>query len=199
PVGWPLMSSTVSTEGTASWEAVSRSYSYVFQAPWSYLGYWLLALAYGAVLILFVGFMVSFALYLRKWGVSHTPWVQTWNRDPSYLFVNAPTSFRWHPLMLKSVHVQDRDFVVDKQTRQVIDANYGKYMGWNEEYAKSHPGDTLSTWNKIGAFMVAIWLYAFFLLILGFGYCYFWSVSAIIYLLMRKKVDDAELDEVYLE
>src|SRR5262249_31884442 len=80
-IGWPLMSSTVSTEGTDSWEAVSRSYSYVFQAPWSYLGYWLLALAYGAVLILFVGFMGSFAVYLSKWGVSQTPWVQTWNRD----------------------------------------------------------------------------------------------------------------------
>ncbi|HKB36031.1 MAG TPA: hypothetical protein VKD72_06225 [Gemmataceae bacterium] len=200
-IGWPLMSSTVSTEGTDSWEAVSRSYSYVFQAPWSYLGYWLLALAYGAVLILFVGFMGSFAVYLSKWGVSQTPWVQTWNRDPSYLFVYAPTSFGWRPLMLKSVQLQDGSFVVDQQTGQIIDANYAKYMGWNEEYAKSHdkPRDSLSTLNKIGAFMVAVWLYAFFLLILGFGYCYFWSVSAIIYLLMRKKVDDAELDEVYLE
>jgi len=34
---------------------------------------------------------------------------------------------------------------------------------------------------------------------LGFGYSYFWSASTIIYLLMRRHVDAAELDEVYLE
>src|SRR5207302_2104316 len=122
-VGWPLMSSTVSTEGTDSWEAVSRSYSYVFQAPWNYIGYWLLALAYGAVLILFVGFMGSFTVYLSKWGVSQTPWVQAANRDPSYLFVYAPTSFGWRDLTLKSVQLQDGSFVVDQQTGKIIPEN----------------------------------------------------------------------------
>ena len=53
--------------------------------------------------------------------------------------------------------------------------------------------------NAVGAGMVSFWLGLFFLLILGFGYSYFWSASAIIYLLMRKKVDDQEMDEVYLE
>ena len=36
-------------------------------------------------------------------------------------------------------------------------------------------------------------------MLLGFGYSYFWGASTIIYLLMRRKVDDTELDEVYLE
>ena len=48
-VGWPLMSATISTEGTDSWEAVSRSYSYVYQRPWHYVWYSLVAIAYGAV------------------------------------------------------------------------------------------------------------------------------------------------------
>jgi hypothetical protein len=51
----------------------------------------------------------------------------------------------------------------------------------------------------VGAGLVAIWLYLVFLLIVGFGYSYFWSASTIIYLLMRRKVDDTDLDEVYLE
>jgi hypothetical protein len=38
-----------------------------------------------------------------------------------------------------------------------------------------------------------------FLLVIGFGYSYFWCASTIIYLLMRRKVDDAEMDEIYLE
>src|SRR5262249_52436575 len=54
-------------------------------------------------------------------------------------------------------------------------------------------------YNKIGAFLVACWLYLAFLLVVGFGYSLFWTQASIIYLLMRRKVDDTELDEVYLE
>ena len=34
---------------------------------------------------------------------------------------------------------------------------------------------------------------------IGFGYSYFWTAATIIYFLMRQKVDDTDLDEVYLE
>src|SRR5207249_6918254 len=95
--------------------------------------------------------------------------------------------------------LEDGSFVVDQRTWQINERNYNKYIGKDETYAKEHPRDTLSWWNKVGAVLVAFWVGLFFLLILGFGYSYFWSVSAIIYLLMRKKVDDAEMDEVYLE
>ena len=47
--------------------------------------------------------------------------------------------------------------------------------------------------------MVALWLGLVFLMVVGFGYSYFWSASTIIYLLMRRKVDDTDIDEVYLE
>jgi hypothetical protein len=58
----------------------------------------------------------------------------------------------------------------------------------------------MSWWNKFGAFLVSgIWLNLIFLLIIGFGYSFFWSSSTIIYMLMRRKVDDADLDEVYME
>src|SRR5262249_3389291 len=48
-------------------------------------------------------------------------------------------------------------------------------------------------------FFVSIWIYLVFLMVIGFGYSYFWSAATIIYLLMRQKVDDTDLDEVYLE
>jgi hypothetical protein len=37
--GWPLMWATISTEGTDSFDALSRSYAYVFQRPLHYLFY----------------------------------------------------------------------------------------------------------------------------------------------------------------
>src|SRR5262249_34861240 len=57
-----------------------------------------------------------------------------------------------------------------------------------------------SWWNTVGAGIVSgVWMNLIFLLVIGFGYSYFWSSSTIIYLLMRRKVDDAEMDEIYLE
>src|SRR6266849_460721 len=90
-VSWPMMSAAVSTEGTDSWEAVSRSYSYLIQAPWHFIWYNLVALAYGAVLIFFVGLMGSLMIFLAKWGVGENPCLQVGNREPAYLFVYSPT------------------------------------------------------------------------------------------------------------
>jgi len=41
--GWPLMWATISAEGTDSFDALSRSYAYVFQRPLHYLFYTLVA------------------------------------------------------------------------------------------------------------------------------------------------------------
>jgi hypothetical protein len=38
-----------------------------------------------------------------------------------------------------------------------------------------------------------------FLMMIGFGYSYFWTAASQIYLLMRKRVDETEMDEVYVE
>ncbi len=45
--GWPLMWTTISTEGTDSFDAMQRSYSYVFQRPLHYLFYALVAALFG--------------------------------------------------------------------------------------------------------------------------------------------------------
>ncbi len=193
-VGWPLMSATVSAEGTDSWEAVSRSYSYVYQKPWHFIWYALVAIAYGAVIVFFVGFMGSLAVYLAKWGVSQTPGITAVHREPNFLFVYAPTSFGWRSLLLKGA-VVDGDPVVDADG-QINETAYNKWIGANPDY---NGPDRLAWWNLFGAFLVGVWLWIMFLLILGFGYSYFWSASTIIYMLLRRNVDAAEMDEVYLE
>jgi hypothetical protein len=182
-VGWPLMAATISAEGTDAWEAVSRSYSYVYQAPWHYIWYSLVALAYGAVIVFFVGLMGSLTVYLSKWGVSQTPGVNYFNRNPTYLFVYAPESFEWRRVLL-----QDESLHLINSEGRIDEAAVAAYK------------NTFHGWNYIGAVLVSIvWVGIIFMLVLGFGYSYFWSASSIIYLLMRRKVDDAELDEVYLE
>jgi len=203
-VGWPLMSATISTEGTDSWEAVSRSYSYVYQKPWHYIWYSLVAIAYGAVLVFFVGFMGSLTVYLAKWGVSETPGISKLNREPSYLFAYTPTSFGWRTLLLSDATVHGQKLVDNGEINEDAYADYidhsrpdGTTYPWPDSTTKSK--EVLNWWNKVGAFLVSIWLGIVFLLMLGFGYSYFWSASTIIYLLMRRHVDAAEMDEVYLE
>jgi len=185
-VGWPLMYSTISVEGSDSFDAISRSYSYVYQAPWQYLWYSFMALVYGAILVFFVGFMGSLTVYLSKWAVTLAPAPMD-QREPSYLFRWAPTSFGWRNLLLyKSPHALDhRDINPSGKIQTVTEVkDYDIPINWH---------------NNLGTFFVSVWLYLFFLLIVGFGYSYFWTASTIIYLLMRQKVDDTEMDEIHME
>ncbi|MFO0966035.1 MAG: hypothetical protein U0793_10685 [Gemmataceae bacterium] len=191
-VGYPLMNPTISTEGTDSFDALSRSYSYVYQAPWQYIWYSFLAILYGAVLVFFVGFMGSLMVYLGKWGLAQAPWLASSDpardREPQYLFVWSPTSFGWRNLL-----IGDSPHAVATEAVSPGGVPFVEYK-MSDDYMKN-----MSIPNYIGAFFVSIWVYLFFLLILGFGYSYFWTASSLIYLLMRRHVDDTDLDEVYLE
>jgi hypothetical protein len=192
-VGWPLMVATISTEGTDSFDALSRSYSYVYQAPWQYLWYGFLAVVYGAALVFFVGFMASLMVFLGKWGVSSAVGLSNadpkYDREPSYLFNYAPTSFGWRDLLISS----NARFVEEK-TELSYDGRSVRRLDFKPEYKSE-----ISSMNSVGAFLVACWLYPLFLLVVGFGYSFFWSASTIIYFLMRHSVDDTEMEEVHLE
>jgi hypothetical protein len=164
-VGYPLMYATVSAEGSDTFDALSRSYNYVFQSPWNYIWYSFVAVVYGAALVFFVGFMGSLVVYLTKWSLSQTPGTEYFaSRHVDNLFVYAPTSFGWRDLLVTS-----------------------------------EPAEPLAWYNQISAFMVSLWVTLIFLLVIGFNYSYYFTAFTMIYLLMRRKVDDTELDEVYLE
>jgi hypothetical protein len=185
------MSPTISAEGSDSFDALSRSYSYVYQAPWHYVWYTAVAVAYGAVVVFFVGLMGSLIVFLGEWGVSQAPFMASADpardRQPTYLFVWAPTSFGWRDVLLHgSQHAEPQRFT-QPSNRPSDFVMTSKYMGEMKWY------------NYVGAFLVSVWLYLLFLLIVGFGYSFFWSASTIIYFLMRNRVDDTDLDEVHLE
>ncbi len=70
--GWPLMFATISTEGTDSFDALSRSYAYVFQRPLHYLLYAVLAALLGTLCWLlvsnFAAAVVGMAYWAASWG-----------------------------------------------------------------------------------------------------------------------------------
>jgi hypothetical protein len=127
-VGYPLMYPTLSAEADQSdtFDALSRSINYVYQSPWHYLWYWLVAVVYGAAVTLFVLFFTSLTVYVGKWAVGLTASTVWTDRKPEYLFVYAPESFGWRELLTK-----DSPYAVRGQWIQVKGGR---------EFA--HPADT---------------------------------------------------------
>ena len=190
-IGWPLMVATISTEGTDSFDALSRSYSYVYTAPWRYLWYSVVSVFYGAAMVFFVGLMASLMVFMGKWGVSSAVGPADVNpekdREPSYLFASAPTSLGWRDLLISnSLHVN--------ATTEKVGGRTIKHFEFDKQYT-----DTLKPHHKIFGVLMCIWIYPLFLIVLGFSYSFFWTASTIIYFLIRRDVDDTELDEVQQE
>src|SRR5205085_10523054 len=104
------------------------------------------------------------------------------DRSPEYLFIYAPESLGWRKLLLEGSPA-----AIDDRGEPVDVAAHDKYLA---DYA---------WYNHMGAGMVSFWVTLVFLMVIGFSYSYFWTASTQIYLLMRKRVDETELDEVYVE
>jgi len=80
--GWPLMPSTICTEGSDAFDAISRSYAYVFQRPLHYLFYAVVAGLLGLLGWLLVSGFAEGVLVLTAWA---TDWGLTSERLPMLL------------------------------------------------------------------------------------------------------------------
>ena len=178
-IGYPLMYPTISAEGSDTFDALSRSYNYVYQSPWAYLWAGAVAIAYGVLVVFFVGFMGSTVVYLTKWSLSQTPGTEYFaNRRVDHLFIKAPASFDWHDLLVDQPELKN-------YAPRSVQADYIRdHIGW---------------WNQLSATLVGMWLKLVLLFVVGFGYSYFFTSGTMIYLLMRQRVDDTEIDEVYTD
>lgn len=70
--GWPLMWPTISTESTDSFDALSRSWSYVYHRPLHYLFYAAVVTVLGGLGWLFVAYFAEWVAYLSVWAASWT-------------------------------------------------------------------------------------------------------------------------------
>ena len=68
--GWPLMWPTVSVEGSESFDALSRTYSYTFHRPLHYLFYAIVAGAIGLLAAYVVAYFVVWTTTLAFWSAS---------------------------------------------------------------------------------------------------------------------------------
>ncbi len=196
-ISLPLMFVTLSAEGDQSdaLDAVSRSMNYLYQAPWRFIAYWALALVYGVAVTFFVIVFVTLAVYLGKWGVSQTAAALVSSREPSFLFIYAPETLGWRQLL-----TADSPYAVALTPEPEPQSGNIRYVSRpvNEALYAQARAD-LTFYNRLGAGLVGLWLGLLALMLVGFSYSFFWSVATIIYMLLRKVLDEVELQEIYEE
>ncbi|MCC6238710.1 MAG: hypothetical protein IT448_00190 [Phycisphaerales bacterium] len=159
--GFNLMYPTIAVEGSDSFDAISRSFSYLYARPWRMALYTAVALVYGAVTYLFVR---------------------------SFIFLTLLLSHRFIDCGLFKTAYNGRDAWLEM---------------WPKPTWANLPYDfstlTLGAGEATGAWMVAIWNYLLIALLGAFAIAFYFSANTIIYYLMRREVDNTEMDDVYVE
>jgi len=199
--GAPLFAPAVAAEGTDSFDAVSRGFSYVYSRPWHYLGYQLIGGIYGYVCIAFV---ILFAIAMCHLGIQAGAegfeLFGAWDKDRFQDIANASwrlilsedhqdlERYRWDPVgVLKAPHPYGR-----------LQTLANKIVGVR------HDGPNMADipwtrWHRLGGFFTTLWLALTLGLALGYVVSYFFSQQTMIYFILRKKVDGIEMKEVFEE
>ena len=163
--GAPLMWPTIAVEGSDSFDAISRSFSYIFNRPFRYGLYWLTAAIHGTICYLFVRLFAFLTL-----RATHTwaGWGMRISSRPEYADGAGKLHVMWAPPTFDTFHGP-------MQT------------------------EAMSASESAAACILALWVYLVIGLVLAFVVCYFFSAATNIYMLLRRKVDATDLDDVYVE
>ncbi len=198
--GLPLFLPAVAAEGTDSFDAVSRGFSYVYSRPWHYLGYQAVSAVYG---YLSISFVILFAVLMCWLGISAGKagfeLCGLWKTPAGGTGFSQVADASW-------------GFVLSDEHR-----NCGMYR-WDVASiaAEPHPYGRLQVLaNKIvdpkpvhgklpGGYVIAslgttLWLVITLGLALGYVVSYVISQQTMIYYILRKKVDGIEMNEVFEE
>jgi len=80
--GFNLMYPTIAVEGSDSFDAISRSFSYVYARPWRMLFYTMVASVYGAITYLFVHCFVFIIFWMTHFFVNEGMFARAGNTAP---------------------------------------------------------------------------------------------------------------------
>ena len=160
--GFNLLFPAVAYDGSDCFDAISRSFSYVYAKPWRMLLYTAVAAIYGSICYVFVRFFVFLMLIVTRWFLEIAIWTQNSGREFDKLSVIWPRP------------------------------EFMKLLG--------SPVSATRIWSETtGAFLVHIFLLIVVGLLVSFIISFFFSANTIIYALMRYKVDNTAIDDIYMQ
>lgn len=175
------------------------------------LQWWILAVLWGLLWGLFLvggALMAVFLLGLLLGGPLMWPTIATegtdgfdaWSRAHSYLF-ERPLHYLFYAVVAFAFGLVSW-LLVANVTAVTIHMSYWAASGgvgtdWMQQLAQG-TGD-LGFFSGIGSWLIRLWTGVLKLAAVGFLFSYFWSAATAVYLLMRQKVDGAEMDEISLD
>lgn len=158
--GFNLMFPAIVYDGSDCFDAISRSFSYVYSKPWRMGFYTAIAVVYGAICYTFVRFFTFLLLWVTRWFLQFGVWVENSSKE-----VNKLTAIWPEP-----------SFTGLRGSSSWAVAN------WSESLA---------------AFLVYLVLLIVVGLLVSFVVSFYFSANTIIYALMRNRVDNTALEDIY--
>lgn len=158
--GFNLMFPAIVYDGSDCFDAISRSFSYVYSKPWRMGFYTVTAAVYGAICYTFVRFFTFLLLWVTRWSLQFFAWTNNSKNQvnklaaiwPEPSFMDLQGSPSWATL------------------------------NWSESFA---------------TFLVYLALLFVIGLLVSFVISFYFSANTIIYALMRNKVDNTALQDIY--
>jgi len=99
--GSPLMWPTIAVEGSDSFDAISRSFSYIYARPFRYGLYWIVAAIYGTICYLFVRLFAFITLRMTHFW---TGWAMKLSSRPQYAPGAGKLDVMWANPTFNSFH-----------------------------------------------------------------------------------------------
>jgi len=158
--GFNLMFPAIVYDGSDCFDAISRSFSYVYSKPWQMGFYTTIAAVYGVICYTFVRFFAFLLLWSARWFLQLGVWADSSSKEVNKLAAIWPVP----------------TFVDLYNSSGLATAN------WSE---------------SIAAFLVYLVSLLVIGLVVSFIISFYFSANTIIYSLMRKKVDNTALDDIY--
>lgn len=160
--GFNLMFPAVAYDGSDCFDAISRSFSYVYAKPWHMIIYTAIAAVYGSICYMFVRVFGFLTLWITHWVLRFGLWAKNGNQEANKLIAIWPKP----------------DFRILFDSKQQIATN------WTE---------------SVAVFLVYIFVLIIVGLIVSFIISFYYSANTIIYSLMRKTVDNAAFEDIYMQ
>jgi len=192
--GFGMMYPTIGAEGVGSdaFEAVSQAYGFVFTRPLRYFLYVLLALLIFAISAVFVLCFTSLAV------------------DSSVEFIGAAGGQAREVAALSMYHTGRllKPVIGERLRADVIAAGAdlaemrlapAAPLFWPVLTRGMDVSEGAKAWTKATAWVVAIYATLLYSFAMSFLVSLFFSLSSIIYLLMRKEIDGTDVSSIYLE
>ena len=203
---WPLVVTSVAAEGQNAFDAVTRAFAYVFQRPVHYIFYSLVAIVFGGIVWLvayqFTDSVVRLSFWSTGWGANR---ISADRIDEIKGFAtpfreNLSSSETWVSKFQDEGTVEQSELIGIEPTNQLTGdgSQVGDAVEPSIDSEVSPDAPTEASMLSRARSFIYFWIAFAKTVAAAFIHGLFWCMASAIYLLLRKEVDDTEMDEVYV-